>query len=136
MTDNEEGLQTEQDKEMCAIALDEAFGLCGNNDVIFQQIAMMMGIRSEALDAVTPLKEKYRGVLTVGPGMTDRSAAQWVIARAWDLTVNEKLGIMDAFNRAWEEADEKQGKIGNPSNEVTPEKDDQSDIDEFPVDDQ
>jgi hypothetical protein len=136
MTDNESGLQTEQDKEMCAIALDEAFGLCGNNDVIFQQIAMMMGIRSESLEAVTPLKDKYRGVLAVGPGMTDRSAAQWVIARAWDLTVNENVGIMDAFNRAWEEADEKQGKSGAPVDTPAPAGNDQPDIDEFPEDEQ
>jgi hypothetical protein len=95
---------------MCAIALDEAFGMCGNNDAIFQQIAMMMGIRSDALASVTPLKEKYQNVLISGPGATDKTAARWVIARAWDLTINEKFGIMDAFNQAWEESDEKQGK--------------------------
>jgi len=133
-----EGLQTEQDREMCAIALDEAFGMCGNNDVIFQQIAMMMGIRSDALASVTPLKEKYQNVLNSGPGATDKTAARWVIARAWDLTVNEKFGIMDAFNQAWEESDEKQGKgpaqdaPHSMSGMMHPVNDAQDDIDDFP----
>jgi hypothetical protein len=85
---------------MCAIALDEAFGLCGNNTVIFEQIATIMGIRKTDLNSVTPLEKKYQDIL-LGARHDDR----WVIARAWDLVVNEKIGIMDAFRQAWDEVD-------------------------------
>lgn len=110
--------QTEEDKEKCAIALDEAFGMCGNNDVIFTQIAKMMGIRDDALRLVSPLKEKYRNIMASGITSADSKdiITRWVIARAWDLTVNEKSMIMEAFDQAWEEADVRTGKI--PSAEV------------------
>jgi len=93
-------IQDERDKEMCAIALDEAFSLCGNNTVIFEQIAAIMGIRKTDLNSVTPLDSKYRGILNGA-----RYDTKWAIARAWDLVVNEKAGVMEAFNQAWEEVE-------------------------------
>ena len=128
--ESNDGIQDARDKEMCAIALDEAFGLCGNNTVIFEQIAVIMGIRKGDLASVTPLESKYRGVLASGPSQGDK----WVIARAWDLVVNDKLGIMDAFTQAWDEA------TPEPQVEPEPQRFEQAgpsedlDLDEFPED--
>jgi hypothetical protein len=118
-----EGITDERDKEMCAIALDEAFSLCGNNTVIFEQIATIMGIRKDALSAVTPLEKKYREVLNAG-----KHDDKWVIARAWDLVVNEGIGIMDAFNQAWDETEQPKDEGVPPSNGNM----DEPGIDEFP----
>ncbi len=94
------GIQDDRDKEMCAIALDEAFSLCGNMPMIFEQIAQMMGIRKADLNSVTPLDSKYRGILNGA-----RYDTKWAIARAWDLVMNEKVSVMGAFNQAWEEVE-------------------------------
>jgi hypothetical protein len=123
----------EKDSEMCAIALDEAFNLCGNNDVIFEQIAILMGIRNDVLASLKPLKDKYQKVLADGVGTDERSASRWVLARAWDLTINEGNGIMAAFGQAWTEADIRTGKS---SEDETPGADPiaaAADINEFPV---
>ena len=130
-----EGLQDERDKEMRAIALDEAFSLCGNNTVIFEQIATIMGIRKTDLSAVTPLDKKYREVLNGG-----RHDDKWVIARAWDLVVNEGIGIMDAFNQAWDETEQAKGPAATPFDDrvsptpvAPPHQDEPYAEDEFPV---
>ncbi len=122
-------MQDERDKEMCAIALDEAFGLCGNNTVIFEQIATIMGIRKADLAAVTPLDSKYRTVLNGG-----KHDDKWVIARAWDLVVNDKAGIMDAFNQAWGETEVEDVGLNQSlpvPGGISPH-DDPDDIDNFP----
>ena len=130
--------QDDRDKEMCAIALDEAFGLCGNNAVIFEQIATIMGIPKNDLTSVTPLDTKYKGILAGGP----RQGNKWVIARAWDLVVNEQFGIMDAFHQAWEEAEPQplmptsgspaSANQGGVASQGYPVDEDSLDIDDFP----
>jgi hypothetical protein len=129
------GIQDDRDKEMCAIALDEAFSLCGNNTVIFEQIATIMGIRKTDLSAVTPLDKKYQGVLN--GGLHDD---KWVIARAWDLVVNDGIGIMDAFNQAWDETEQSKNPVAAPFDDrvssapVAPSRNDEPYVDEeFPV---
>lgn len=127
---NNQGLQDERDAEMCAIALDEAFSLCGNNVVIFEQIAGLMGIRKADLNSVTPLNDKYQGILNAA-----RYDDKWVIARAWDLVANDGLGIMDAFRQAWEEVDaSKGGSQASPDGAAPVSEDlgDEPDIDQFP----
>lgn len=125
------GVQDERDAEMCAIALDEAFSLCGNNVVIFEQIATLMGIRKADLNSVTPLNDKYQGILNAA-----RYDDKWVIARSWDLVVNDGIGIMDAFRQAWEEVDvSKGGSQAAPAAGPAPIGDDlgeEPDIDQFP----
>lgn len=129
--DGKNDVQNERDAEMCAIALDEAFGLCGNNTVIFEQIATIMGIRKTDLNSVTPLEKKYQDILRGA-----RHDDKWVIARAWDLVVNEKYGIMDAFHQAWAEVDAGTPEPAAPAG-ASPRMDDdvgEPDIDEFPAD--
>lgn len=95
------------EKEKCAIALDEALTMCGGNESLFNQIATMMGIRKEELSSVMPLETKYRGILAIGPGNGKVPNTRWVLARAWQLVVEEGMGALDAIDQGWEEAEEK-----------------------------
>jgi len=114
---------TPEEKEKCAIALDEALAMCGGNDHLFKQIATMMGIRNDALSAVMPLDTKYRGIVNAGPGSGEKANTQWVLARAWQLVVEDGISAMTAIDQAWDELDEKL---------APPEKEPEDDLDEFP----
>jgi len=124
-------VQDERDKEMCAIALSEAFNLCGNMPMLFEQIAQMMGVRKADLNLVTPLDTKYRGILNGA-----RYDTKWAIARAWDLVMNEKADVMDAFNQAWEEVEaskESTAAPGLPGTPPMPGSPNEPTMDEFPA---
>ena len=59
---------------------------------------------------------------------------KWVIARAWDLVVNDKAGIMDAFNQAWGETEVEDVGLNQSlpvPGGISPH-DDPDDIDNFP----
>ncbi len=109
-----------EEKEKCAIALDEALSMCGGPETLFNQIAAMMGIRKDALDAVMPLDKKYRGIVAAGPGAGDKANTQWVLARAWQLVAEEGYGAMEAIEKGWQELEDKQTPV------------EESPIDDFP----
>ena len=113
---------TLEEKEKCAIALDEALAMCGGNDQLFKQIATMMGVRNDALSAVMPLDTKYRGIVADGPGSGEKANTQWVLARAWQLVTEEGMSALDAIEQGWDEVEEK----------IAP-KEPEKDLDEFPT---
>ena len=111
---------TSEEKERCAIALDEALAMCGGNESLFNQIATMMGVRKDVLSSVMPLDQKYRGIVSAGPGTGDHANARWVLARAWQLVTENDVGALQAIEQGWDELEEK----------IAP----ASDIDDFPGD--
>ncbi len=92
-----------KDKEMCAIALDEAFKLCGNPESTFQQTAVIMGMNKSDIEAASPLEQNYLRIVSTRPARDMRSEQRWVLARAWELATHENMGVIDAFNSAWAE---------------------------------
>jgi hypothetical protein len=96
-------MTNERDREMCIIALDEAFKLCGNPESTFQQTAVIMGMNKADIDAVTPLAQNYSRIVSVKPDREPRSEQRWVLARAWELTTRDRLSVMEAFEAAWAE---------------------------------
>jgi hypothetical protein len=130
-----------RDKEMCAIALDEAFKLCGNPESTFQQTAIIMGMNKADIEAVSPLEQNYSRIVSVKPSRDVRSEQRWVLARAWELATHENMGVIDAFNSAWAEIADMSIQqatepvlspgAGKPYEETT---DFEDDTDGFPID--
>jgi len=139
-------MTNEKDREMCIIALDEAFKLCGNPESTFQQTAVIMGMNKADIDAVTPLAQNYSRIVSVKPDREPRSEQRWVLARAWELTTRDRLSVMEAFEAAWAELAEItqpkpqpviQNTVGPFEARYAPRSatanDDDNDDDEFPV---
>jgi len=96
-------MTNERDRELCTIALDEAFKLCGNPESTFQQTAVIMGMNKADIDAVTPLAQNFSRIVNVRPEREPRSEQRWVLARAWELATHDHMSVMDAFEAAWVE---------------------------------
>lgn len=114
-------MTNDKDREMCAIALDEAFKLCGNPESTFQQTAIIMGMNKADIEAVSPLEQNYSRIVSVRPSRDVRSEQRWVLARAWELATHENMGVIDAFNAAWAEiAEMTQPQVAVPARGPAP----------------
>lgn len=103
MSDDSDGLY-------CKIALEEAFGLCGEPEDAFREAAFFMGFTDDDLTSVFPIGEKYSDVLRDGIGDSDCTSPTalrtWVLCRAWEIYKEEGETIKVAIMRAWSEVRE------------------------------
>ena len=106
-----------EEKEKCAIALDEALSMCGGNEMLFNQMATMMGIPKSDLSSIMPLDQKYRGIIASGPGSSQSTSTRWVLARAWQLVTEEGYGGMEAIEKGWQELEDTKApaETGDPA---------------------
>lgn len=103
MPDTEDGLY-------CKIALEEAFGLCGDPEDAFREAAYFMGFTEDELEKIFPIGDRYEEVLREGISDSDctntSGLKSWVICRAWEIYTGEGEVIKTAIMRAWSEARE------------------------------
>lgn len=101
MSDDGEG------KLYCKIALEEAFGLCGEPEDAFQEMAYFLGFTEEEIGEIFPIGKKYERILSEGlrdHDCTGPGVRVWVLARAWEIYIKDGETIKNAITRAWREA--------------------------------
>jgi|GEM_PF-3404700 hypothetical protein len=91
-------------EEYCAIAFEEASMMCATPELVFVQASKFMGFAPEEIDEMLPLDATYQDVLADGVGESVFEARKWILARAWDVHVNDGKIIFEAFAIAWQEA--------------------------------
>ena len=109
--------KNEDDAEFCKIAVGEAFGLCGNPEDAFLNVARMMGMNEEDITDAFPIGDKYKEIIANGmpdvPKTDDpmavldfpRLVRRVVLARAYEMSmVTKELNIQQAVVQAHQES--------------------------------
>jgi len=89
--------------EYCEIAFEEAQMMCATPELVFVQASRFMGFMPHEIDELLPLDETYQNIVSNGVGTSFASMRQWILARAWDLHVNEGESVVVSFQVAWQE---------------------------------